>query len=227
MVEEMINEARATLGESPEQIDITLHTDNDSVFKSKHHAAKMASMGVRLHYADPYEARTNPFTERFGGTLIAFTRAMMQEGCYPPKFWSVLVRAACWTINRLVRKDNTAPIETFAKQKIDFSKAHPTGTLCYWSVDKKHRDDPKLGNAAAVGVYICPAEQFGARITILNPFDWEFLKNSSRSRKELPPCMTKRMLTPSSLYCLMERQRSILLGTLCASSLTECGFFLV
>jgi len=62
-----------------------------------------------------------------------------------------------------VRPENRSPIEVFNGSRPDFSRVHPTGVLCYWHVDKKHRDDPKLGNAAAVGVYLGPANAFGAR----------------------------------------------------------------
>lgn len=38
LVEEMINEIHAELETKPTEVDLTLHTDNASVFKSKHHA---------------------------------------------------------------------------------------------------------------------------------------------------------------------------------------------
>jgi len=168
LVEEMINEIHAELETKPTEVDLTLHTDNASVFKSKHHADQMRALGVRLHYANPYEARTNPFAERYGGVLITSLRALLLEGSYPPRFWSILLRVAYWTLNCLVSKDSkVAPIETFRTNnkevKIDFSNVHPTGTLCFWSQPKKLRDDPKLGNSSSVGVYIGPAEPFGAK----------------------------------------------------------------
>jgi transposase InsO family protein len=172
LIEEMINEIHITLGTMPGEIDLTLHTDNASVFKSKRHSARMAELHVRLHYANPYEPRTNPFAERYGGVLITAMRAILLEGSYPPRFWSVLLRIACWILNHLVRKDlKAAPVELFNNGKkdqpsyngkLDFSNIHPTGTLCYWSQPKKLRDDPKLGNASADGVYIGPAAPFGA-----------------------------------------------------------------
>ena len=164
LVEEMIAEVRATLDDkAPEHVSLTLHTDNASVFSSAKHQKRMGELNVHLTYSAPYEARTNAYAERFGGILIAATRAMLLEGNYPPKFWSIMVRHACWTINRLVRPDGNAPIETFTGKEIDFSHVHPTGTLCYWHVEKRQRDDPKLGMAAAVGVYLGPGAAFGMR----------------------------------------------------------------
>ena len=169
LVDEMLAEVRAVLDTVPtelimtERIGMTMHSDNASVFKSAKHKARMAAMGINLTFSAPYEPRTNGHAERFGAVVMTTTRAMLLEGSFPPKFWSVMVRMACWTLNRLVRSDGNAPIETFAKKDIDFSNLHPAGTLAYWHVDKKQRDDPKLGNSAAVGVYLGPAEVFGQR----------------------------------------------------------------
>ncbi|MGA0840423.1 MAG: hypothetical protein ACO3P1_11075, partial [Pseudomonadales bacterium] len=162
-MKEMINEIHSTLGTTPGSVDLTLHTDNASYFTSGQMAKDMGNMGVTMHFASPYDPRTNPFAERYGGILLPTIRALLLEGSYPPKFWSVLLRTACWTLNRLVRPHGKAPIEEFAGQDVDFSKVHPTGILCYWSIDKKHRDDPKFGNAASVGVYIGPGEAVGSR----------------------------------------------------------------
>ena len=116
----MIDDIHLTLGTIPGEVDLTLHTDNASVFKSKRHADRMAELHVRLHFAHPYEPRTNPFAERYGGVLITALRALMLEGSYPPRFWSVLLRVACWILNHLVRKDlKAAPVELFNNGKKD------------------------------------------------------------------------------------------------------------
>jgi len=163
LVEEMVNEARAALDVSPQEVSITLHTDNASVFTSKQQKSRLARQKVKFHFASAYDPRTNPYAERHGGILIGATRALLLEGSYPPKFWSLLVRVAQWTLNRLVREDGFAPIEVFSGAEVDFSNVYPTGTLCYWALHKKQRDDPKLGSAAAVGVYIGPGEAFNTR----------------------------------------------------------------
>ena len=163
LVEEMVNEARAALNVSPQEVSITLHTDNASVFASKKQKSRLAQQKVKFHFASAYDPRTNPYAERHGGILIGATRALLLEGSYPPKFWSLLVRVAQWILNRLVREDGFAPIEVFSGAEVDFSNVHPTGTLCYWALHKKQRDDPKLGSAAAVGVYIGPGEAFNTR----------------------------------------------------------------
>jgi hypothetical protein len=156
MLEEIVLEARATrrlIGE----LVITLHSDNDSVFRSAENKSRMKNLKVILHFAVPWEPRTNPYAERYGGVLLPMCRALMLEGCYPMKFWSIIVLLACWILNRLVRPSGNAPIETFALQSIDFTNVHPTGVLCYWYISKDRRTDPKLGVTAGVGVYIGPA----------------------------------------------------------------------
>jgi hypothetical protein len=163
LVEEMINEARAALGVGPEQVAIILHTDNASVFTSKHQKQRLTRMGVVFHFSAVYDARTNPYAERHGGLLIGTSRALTFEGSFPPKFWSLLVRVAQWIMNRLVRKDGYAPIEVFSGKEIDFSEVYPPGVLCYWPLRKDLRDNSKLGSAASVGVYIGPGEAFGSR----------------------------------------------------------------
>ena len=169
MIDEMLAEIKATLNAVPTHIEFnsfearTVHSDNASVFKSEEHKARMRKLGIHLTFSAPYEPRTNPYAERFGGILMGLTRANLLEGCFPPRFWSVIIRTTCWTMNRLVRPSGFAPIEVFAGQTIDFSKAHLPGVLAYWHIEKKQRDDPKLGSAAAVGVYLGPAEAFGSR----------------------------------------------------------------
>ena len=169
LVEEMLSEVRVKLNansegpKDPEEVSIRLHTDNASVFKSKDHVARMAKLKVSLHFASPYDARTNPFAERMGGVLIGMTRALLLEGAFPAKFWSVIIRTAQLTLNRLVRANGKSPVEQFTGGDIDFSNVYPTGTLCYWAIPKKLRDDPKLGNAASVGVYLGPGDAFNTR----------------------------------------------------------------
>lgn len=75
LIEEMIDEIHTSLGTTPGEVDLTLHTDNASVFKSKRHSARMAELRVRLHYAHRYGPRTNPFAERYGGVVITALRA--------------------------------------------------------------------------------------------------------------------------------------------------------
>ena len=163
-VQTMIIEARVLLAiNGSERITLTMYSDNASIFTSAHHKKRLAELNVQPRYAAPYEARTNPYAERFGGVLLTVARSMLLEGSYPPKFWSIIVPMACWTVNRVVRQSGDAPFELFTGKELDFSKVHPTGTLCYWHVDKKHRDDPKLGSTAAVGVYLGPGEAVGSR----------------------------------------------------------------
>jgi Integrase core domain len=149
----MTAEAKAVLGDAFAQAGMTVYSDNATVYTSKRCQATCNSLGVNLSNAASYEARTNPYAERYGQTMATATRALLLEGSYPPKFWSIMVRVACWTVNRLVRADDQAPIETFALKKVDFSKVHPTGVLCYWHVGKQQRDG-KLANTADVGVYL-------------------------------------------------------------------------
>ena len=163
MIESMINEARAVgLLEGKTDVVIhtpVLHTDNDSVFRSKECTDRLRAARVHLHYAAAYEPRTNPYSERYGGVLLPMVRALLLEGSYPPKFWSIMVQHAAWTNNRLVRVNGKAPIELFAphvKQPIDFTHVHPTGVLVFWPVSKANCDDKKLGRNG-VGVYLGPA----------------------------------------------------------------------
>jgi hypothetical protein len=162
MVESMIAEARA-LGLLKDETKLVIHTpvvhsDNDSVYRSKKYTERMQAAGVHLHYAASYEPRTNPYSERYGGVLLPMVRALLLEGAYPSKFWSVMVQYACWINNRLVRANGKAPIEIFAlhlEKPLDFSHVHPTGVLAYWPVSKANRDDAKLGRNG-VGVYLGP-----------------------------------------------------------------------
>ena len=118
--------------------------DNASYFSSRKVKARMAQRKVVIHFASPFDPRTNPFAERYGGVLVPSVRALLFEGCYPPKFWSVLLCVAAWLQNRMVRQSGFAAYELFCAGKIDlekepildFSKVHPTGTLCYWNVQK-------------------------------------------------------------------------------------------
>jgi transposase InsO family protein len=165
MLESMILEARA-VGNLQGNADVhvlTLHSDNDSVLRSKEYTSRMLAARVNLHYSAPYEPRTNPYAERYGGTLLPMMRALLLEGSYPPKYWSMMVYLACWTNNRLVRPNGRAPIEVFAphlENSLDFTHVHPTGVLAYWPVSKPNRDDSKLGSNG-VGVYIGPAAMRG------------------------------------------------------------------
>ena len=84
LVEEMIVEIQSMVDKRPDQVSMTLHTDNASVFKSGHHRERMTALGVQLHYSAPYEPRTNPYAERYGGVLMSMTRALLLEGSYPP-----------------------------------------------------------------------------------------------------------------------------------------------
>jgi hypothetical protein len=118
----------------------------------------MAAKGVHLHFAAAYEPRTNPYSERYGGVLLPMVRALLLEGSYPPKFWSIMIQYACWTNNRLVRSSGLALIEKFAphlEKQLDFTHVHPTGVLAYWPVSKVNSDDSKLGSNG-VGVYLGP-----------------------------------------------------------------------
>jgi transposase InsO family protein len=142
---------------------LTVHSDNASYFRGGPHVQRLAELNVTVTFSTPYVPDTNPFAERFGQTLMKMTRAMLLEGSFPPKFWSVLIRTAVWTLNRIVREDGTAPIETFSGETIDFTNVYPAGVLAFWPVPKRNRADPKLGDTAGAGVYLGPAAAFGAR----------------------------------------------------------------
>jgi transposase InsO family protein len=163
LIEEILAEARSLLDKSADQVHITVHTDNASYFNSSAITKRMAELNVTLSYSAPYEPRTNPYAERYGGVLLSLVRSVIIDGSFPPKFWSVLVRTTAWTLNWVVRPCGVCPLEKYTGKKPDFSNVHPAGVLAYWHVDKKHRADSKLGNAAAVGVYLGSAEAFGAR----------------------------------------------------------------
>jgi hypothetical protein len=142
-----------------------LHSDNDSVLWSKDYINLMQAAGVHLYYSAAYEPLTNPYAEKFGGTLLPMVRALLLEGSYPPKFWSVMVMHACWIHNRLVQANGKAPIEVFAphlENLINFSHVYPTGVLAYWPVSKVNREDAKLGSNS-VCVYLGPAEMRSQR----------------------------------------------------------------
>ena len=172
MIESMILEARTTgkLDSNPSIVHTSvLHSDNDSVFRSKEYQDRMTKAHVKLHFAATSEPRTNPYSERFGGVLLPMVRALLLEGSLPSKYWTVMLQHACWINNRLVRAKATgsdegrAPIELFAPhldQPIDFSRVYPVGVLAYWPLSKVKRDDPKLG-CNGVGVYLGPAEMRG------------------------------------------------------------------
>ena len=167
MIVSMITEARnlrKTHGGADAAEDVpVLHTDNDSVFRSKDFVERMNAANVHLHHSAAYEPRTNPYAERYGGVLLPMVRALLLEGSYPSKFWSVMVQLAAWTNNRLVRPSGLAPIEVFAPklpQPLDFSRVHPTGVLAYWPVSKARREDAKLGRNG-VGVYLGPGAMQG------------------------------------------------------------------
>ena len=167
MVESMINEAR-TVGKLQSKVDVVIHTpvvhsDNDSVYRSKEYTGRMAAAGVHLHYAACYEPRTNPYAERYGGVLLPMVRALLLEGSYPSKYWSILIQYATWVNNRMVRSGGMAPIEIFAphlEKPLDFTHVHPTGVLAFWPVGKAQRDDAKLGRNG-VGVYLGPGAMRG------------------------------------------------------------------
>ena len=167
MVESMINEARS-LGKLEGDVNVVIHTpvvhsDNDSVFRSKEYAERMGKARVHLHYAASYEPRTNPYAERYGGVLLPMVHALLLEGSYPSRFWSIMVQYACWINNRLVRPNGMAPIELFAPQlerPLEFSHVHPTGVLAFWPVSKARREDTKLGRNG-VGVYLGPGAMRG------------------------------------------------------------------
>jgi hypothetical protein len=167
-VASMVNEARALralagVTSTTDDWIITLqptvlHADNDSMFRCEKYQKLMGTLGVHLHFAVQYEARTNPYAERFSGVIIPMARALQLEGCYPSKFWPVTTALAVWLHNRIVRSCGHAPLELFAPSvNIDFSSVWPTGTLAYWPMPKKNRNDPKLGSNG-VGVYLGPAD---------------------------------------------------------------------
>ncbi len=100
MVEEMINEARF-VGKLVGDADVIIHTpvvhsDNDSVYRSKEYADCMRAAHVNLHYVACYEPRTNPYSEQYGGVLLPMVRLLLLEGSYPSKYWSIMVQHACW-----------------------------------------------------------------------------------------------------------------------------------
>jgi hypothetical protein len=69
MLESMINEARSVsmLSGNTDVVIHTpvLHTDNDSVFRSKECTDRLRTARVHLHYVAAYEPRTNPYSERY------------------------------------------------------------------------------------------------------------------------------------------------------------------
>ena len=83
IIEEMLNEVEATLEAKSEEVIMTLHLDNASYFTSAEIEERMAKRHVSLHYAAPYDPRTNPYAERYGGVVTQTTRAMLLEGSYP------------------------------------------------------------------------------------------------------------------------------------------------
>jgi hypothetical protein len=141
----------------------TLHSDNDSVLRSKEYTSCMLTAWVNLHYLAPYKPCTNQYAERYGGTLLLMMCALLLKGSYPPKYWSMMVYLACWTNNSLVHPNGQAPIEVFAQHlenSLNFTQVHPTRVLAYWPVSKLNSDDLKLGSNC-VDVYIRPAAMRG------------------------------------------------------------------
>lgn len=96
------------------------------------------------------------------GGHFPFDRGKMDE---PRLILGVRIRTVAWTLNRVARPCGKSPLEVFTDGKAvpNFKHVQPPGVLAYWHVDKDHRTDRKLGNAAAVGVYIGPGQAFGHR----------------------------------------------------------------
>jgi hypothetical protein len=120
--------------------------------------ARLTAHCVMDHRSSPYNQRTNPYAERAGGVLLHMLRARLVDGCFPPKFWSVLIHGCAWTWNSLVRPNGKAPIELFERKPVDFTNTHVPGVLVYWHLDKRLRVDKRLRPSGGVGVYIGPAD---------------------------------------------------------------------
>jgi hypothetical protein len=119
---------------------------------------KLTALSVMDHQASPYNPRTNLYAERAVCVLLDMLSAQLVDGCFPPKFWSVLVHGCAWTWNRLVCPSGSAPIKLFERKPVDFANMHIPGVLVYWHLDKRLRVNKKLGPTAGVGVYIGPAD---------------------------------------------------------------------
>eukprot|EP00833_Pecoramyces_ruminatium_P006363 jgi/Orpsp1_1/1180395/evm.model.c7180000073227.1 len=140
-----------------------IRSDNGTEF-SNHHFENFCSLnGIDQQFTIPYNPQSNGKSERFNGTLISSTKAILNDSKLDYKFWEYAVNTANYVYNRLPHSgiNNSIPYEILFHSSVNYNNLKVFGCKVFYYVPKSFRN--KFDNNSLPGIFLGYSE-YGYKI---------------------------------------------------------------